>query len=186
MRIPINLASQPFRRDRAMMVATFAVSALLVVTLSVLVYLGLLDNSQLKGLRGNLNQLNNRIAATAAEQTRLENVLRQPENATVLERTVFFNNLLYHKGISWSQILEDLEKTVPHNVKLLMLHPTVNNQNQVQLDMMVAAESNDPLVIALKNLETSPRFGQVSEHSQNYPTQAEPLYRMRITVNYAH
>ena len=30
MKIPINLASQPFRRDRAMLVASFAVCALLV------------------------------------------------------------------------------------------------------------------------------------------------------------
>jgi hypothetical protein len=62
----------------------------------------------------------------------------------------------------------------------------VNNQNHVQLDMMVGSENPEPLVTLLKSLETSPVFGEVSDHSQNYPTQAEPLYRMRITVNYAH
>ena len=33
MKIPINLASQPFRRDRAMLVASIAVSLLLAGTL---------------------------------------------------------------------------------------------------------------------------------------------------------
>jgi Tfp pilus assembly protein PilN len=186
MRLPINLASQPFRRDRAMVVASAVLSAVLVATLGVLVYLALLDNAQLKTLRTNISQLNTRITAATAEQTRLEAILHKPENASVLEQTVFINDLIYHKAISWSQILEDLEKTVPRNVKLLMLHPTVNNQNHVQLDMMVGSENPEPLVTLLKSLETSPVFGEVSDHSQNYPTQAEPLYRMRITVNYAH
>jgi Tfp pilus assembly protein PilN len=186
MRIPINLASQPFRRDRAMVVASVAVSAVLSLTLAVLVYLALLDNAQLKDLRREIAQLNVKIGAATSEQGRLEAVLHKPENASVLEKTVFINNLLYHKGISWSQILEDLEKTVPPNVKLLMLHPTVNNMNHVQLDMMVGSESPEALVTLLKNLETSPVFGQVSDPAQQFPTQAEPLHRMRITVNYAH
>ena len=186
MRIPINLASQPFRRDRAMIVASTALCVVLVATLGVLVYLALIDNSQTKSLRRSIAQINTRIAAVTNEQTRLEAILHKPENASVLEKTVFINDLIYHKAISWSQILEDLEKTVPTNVKLLMLHPTVNNQNHVRLDMMVGSESPEALVTVLKNLETSPVFGEVSDPSQNYPTQAEPLYRMRITVNYAH
>jgi Tfp pilus assembly protein PilN len=186
MRLPINLASQPFRRDRAMVVASIGLSAVLVATLGILVYLAVLDNSQLGVLRRNISQLNTRISATTTEQARLEAILHKPENASVLEQTVFINDLIYHKAISWSQILEDLEKTVPHNVKLLMLHPTVNNRNHVQLDMMVGSENPEALVTLLKNLETSPVFGEVSDPTQNYPTQAEPLYRMRVTVNYAH
>jgi Tfp pilus assembly protein PilN len=119
MRLPINLASQPFRRDRAMVVASAVLSAVLVATLGVLVYLALLDNAQLKTLRTNISQLNTRITAATAEQTRLEAILHKPENASVLEQTVFINDLIYHKAISWSQILEDLEKTVPRNVKLI-------------------------------------------------------------------
>lgn len=186
MKIPINLASQPFRRDRAMVVASLAVSALLLTTLGILSYLAMLDNAQLKDLRRDLAQLNTRIAASTSEQVKLEAILHKPENASVLERTVFINDLLLHKGISWSQILEDLEKTVPRDVKLLMLHPTVNNNNQVQLDMMVGSNSPEALVGVLKSLETSPMFGEVYDHTQSFPTQSEPLHRMRITVNYAH
>jgi len=186
MKIPINLASQPFRRDRAMMVASFLVTTLLLVTLGGLIYLAMMDNAQLKDLRRNIAQLNVKITAVNAEKTRFEAILHKPENASVLERTVFLNNLLYHKGISWSQLLEDLEKTIPYNVKVQILHPTVNNLNQVQLDMTVGSESPDALVGVLKSLEMSPVFGEVLDHSQQYPTQAEPLNRMRITVNYAH
>jgi Tfp pilus assembly protein PilN len=186
MKIPINLASEPFRRDRAMLMASFSVCAFLVVSLGLLIYLALQDNGQLKVLRANIAQVNTRVRAATAEQTRLEAILHKPENASTLERTLFINDLIFHKGISWSLLLADLEDTIPTNVKVLQLHPTVNNLNQVQLDMTVGAESPDALVGVLKALETSPKFGEVLDHAQQYPTQAEPLNRMRITVNYAH
>jgi hypothetical protein len=186
MKIPINLASEPFRRDRAMLVASFAVSVFLMVSLGLLIYLAAQDNGQLKVLRGNLAQVNTKVRATSAEQSRLEAILHKTENASTLERTLFINDLLYHKGISWSLLLADLEETIPTNVKILQLHPTVNNLNQVQLDMMVGSETDDALVGCLKALETSPKFGETLDHAEQYPTQAEPLHRMRITVNYAH
>ena len=186
MRIPINLASEPFRRDRAMVLASFAVAALLVLSLATLTYLALQDRAQLKVLRGNIAQVSTRIRAGTAEQTRLEAILHKPENASVLERTLFINNLILHKSISWSQLLADLEETIPPSAKILTLHPTINNMNQVQLDMSVGSMRADDLVAVLKALENSPKFGEVLDHAQQSPTQAEPLNRMRITVNYAH
>src|SRR5271165_2024049 len=104
MKIPINLASQPFRRDRPMMVASVLVSALLVFTLGLLVYLAMLDRKQFAGLRHDVADLNRRIAAASKEENDLVAIIRKPENTTVLERSAFINYLLYHKGISWSRI----------------------------------------------------------------------------------
>ena len=53
------------------------------------------------------------VRAATAEQTRLDAILHKPENASMLERTLFINDLIFHKGISWSQLLADLEKTIP-------------------------------------------------------------------------
>jgi len=66
-------------------------------------------------------------------------VLRRPENAEVLERSVFLNALLYRKGISWTRIFADLEKIVPWNVKVLAIRPSVNSENQVMLDMTLGS-----------------------------------------------
>ena len=51
MKIPINLASQPFRRVRAMLLASMAVSLLLVGTLGALVSLILADRAQVADVR---------------------------------------------------------------------------------------------------------------------------------------
>ena len=90
------------------------------------------------------------------QQAQLNTVIRKPENETVLERSVFINTLLLRKGISWDQIFTDLEKTIPYNVKLVRIRPTVDDQGRVTLDMILAAESNGPAVGALKAFQENP------------------------------
>jgi Tfp pilus assembly protein PilN len=184
MKIPINLASQPFRRDRAMILASAGVAVLLVFTLGVLVWLARLDSQQTVGLRQEIAALNKRLHTVSADEQRLEGVMHQPRNANVLETSVFINDLISHKSVSWSRMFTDLEKTVPYNVKVMQLHPTVNSRNEVMLDMVVACEKPEALEDLLRAFEKSPVFGPVYFRSSLAPTQAEPLYRSSITVPY--
>ena len=78
MKIPINLASQPFRRDRAILAASIAVTVLLCVTLGVLISLALADRAQLADVRTPDDPLIPRLraalsgaTASAAEQASL-------------------------------------------------------------------------------------------------------------------
>ena len=184
MKIPINLASQPFRRDRAMLAASIAVSALLVVTLGVLVSLAIADDRQMAETRADISQLNARLRTLGGEQAQFDTVLRKPENAEVLERSVFLNDLLARKGISWTRIFSDLEKVLPHNVRIIQIHPTVDAQNRVTLDMQVGSESPEPVIKLLQTMAQAP-FGKPDLKLQQTPTQAEPLYRYRVSVEYA-
>ena len=185
MKIPINLASQPFQRVRAMLLASMAVSLALVVTLGALVSLIMADRAQVADVRRDIASLNLRIRQAQGEQARLTAVLTKPENAEVLERSIFINTLLYRKGISWTRIFSDLEKTVPYNVKIVQIRPTLNAGDHVQLDMQVASATPEPEVQLLMALENSPLFGEVWQQQAQPPTQADPLYRYRITVSYA-
>jgi len=184
MKIPINLASQPFRRDRAMVLASAAVAVGLALTLGLLIYLTSIDNSQLADLRKSIARLNHQIRGVSAEQAKYDAILRRPENAAVLETSQLINNLLVYKGMSWSRLFTDLEKTVPYNVKVLALHPAVTTDSRVVLDMTLASEKPDAMLQCLKALENSPLFGEVHDRQDRPPTQAEPLYQVRLTVNY--
>jgi type IV pilus assembly protein PilN len=184
MKIPINLASQPFRRDRAMLAASIAVTVLLCVSLAVLVSLAMADRAQLGDVRGDVDRLNRSIRRVSAEQSQQDTVLRKPDNAEVLEHSVFFNDLLRRKGISWTRIFADLEKAVPHNVRLMQIHPTVDAQNRIVLDMQVGAESYEPVIQFLKVLEQAP-FANPAPKLQQSPSQSEPLWRYRVSVEYA-
>lgn len=185
MKIPINLASQPFRRDRAMIAASIAVSAVLVMTLSGLIYLALADRKQLAGVRQDLDRFTRETRALGVEQAKLDAVLRRPENTEVLERSVLLNQLLYRKGISWTNILEDLGKTLPWNVQIINIRPYLNKDNQVSLDMTVGAQAPGAIIEFLKALESSPLFQAAAAPAFQAPTQSEPLFRSRVQVNYA-
>jgi len=185
MKIPINLASQPFRRDRAMVVASVAVSLALVATLGWLISFALADRAQSADVRRDVARLEAQVRRVAAQQAALDATLRRPENAEVLERSVFLNVLLTRKGISWTRILSDLEKTLPYNMRVVQIHPSITGQNQVELDMTVATDSPAPMFEFLKALAASDLFGPAEVTSTQPPTQSEPSYRYHVTVPYA-
>jgi Tfp pilus assembly protein PilN len=181
----INLASQPFRRDRAMVAASVAVIALLAGTLIALFVFIQQDRQQLAGLRQSIARLNRQVSAASKDQAQLDAVMRQPQNASVLEWSALINTLIYHKAISWSKLLADLEKTLPPDVKVVQIHPAIDAQNHVRLEMMLGSVKPAPLFEAIRALENSPAFGTVTPNTVSPPTQSEPLYRYRLTVNYA-
>ncbi len=185
MKVGINLATQPFRRDRPLLVAAGVLSTLLLVLLGGLVYLALAERGELAEARRNVDQLQRRLRSVSAQQQKLDAVLRRPENAEVLERSLFLNALLYRKGISWTRILGDLERVVPYNVRIISIHPTLNSKNEVVLDMRVGAETPEPVIGFLKKLEESPLFGQVYNHSSAPPSQSDPQWKYNVSVNYA-
>lgn len=181
----INLATEPFRRDRPALVASAAAGVVLAALLVLLVSLAVTERGRAAQTSSAIERLRAQLRSLNAEQARLEGVLRRPDNAEVLERSRFLNSLLHRKGISWTKIFDDLEKVMPHNVRLFAVRPQVNPQNQIYLDMVVGAESGPPVVEMLKNLEASPQFGDTYIHSTMPPSPSEPLVRYRVTVNYA-
>jgi hypothetical protein len=185
MKIPINLASQPFRRDRAMFVSSVAVSLLLSGTLFALISLAKADNSQLGDVRHEVSRLNDQIRKATIEQSQLDAVLRKPQNAEAVEQSVFLNALLKRKGISWTRIFADLEKVVPYNVRIIQIRPSVNAQDQVSLDMMVGAESDSAVIDLFKALRNSDKFSYSDVKILNPPTEADKFFKCRVSVDYA-
>jgi type IV pilus assembly protein PilN len=185
MRFPVNLASQPFRKDRPILFASALVGLLMVGSLALLISLAVADRRRSADTRAVIDRLDQRLRRTASEQARLDTLLRRPDNAEVLERSLFLNALLYRKGISWTRVFEDLEKTLPSNVRLINIRPQVVSENQVYLEMTIAAESPQPVVEALTRLESSEVFGATVMHGFVPPSQSDRFYRYRVSVNYA-
>jgi hypothetical protein len=186
LRIPINLASDPFRRDRATLVASAVLAIAMCALLAVQVFLILGERDQAKETREAVEKLDSELRALNVEQAKLEATLRQPVNAEVLERSVLLNALVQRKSISWTRVFADLEGVVPYNVRLVQVRlPQVNSRNEVTLDMTVAAEQPSFIIGFLRKLEESPKFGPMTLHTTVPPSQNEPLYRSRVSVDYA-
>jgi Tfp pilus assembly protein PilN len=185
-RVPINLASEPFRRDRPLFIASVAACMILVITLGLEMNTIARQRRQAAVTRTAIARLNAPLRDIAAEQSKLDGTLRRPENAEVLERSVFLNELIERKSISWTRIFADLEKVLPYNLRLISVRlPEVNSQNQVFLDMVVSAKDVAPVLDFLRRLEASPQFGPTSFVNSLPPSQADPFYRYHVTVSYA-
>lgn len=185
MRYPINLASEPFRRDRAMIVASSVLAGLLVLTFGLLVALIVNERHQKRDVLEATAQAEAQVAKLATEQSTVEASMRKAENADVLERSVFLNNLIVRKGVSWTKLFGDLESVMPHNVRLVAIRPQTDPKNNLQLEMTVGAQTVEPVVDLLKKMEGSGIFSVPSVANCLPPSQSEPLYRCRVSVNYA-
>ena len=186
MRIPINLASQPFRKDRPILAAGFIAAGILTATLGFLIVMIFGARGEMKGERYEIATLEKNLAKITADQAKLDAQIRRPENEAVFERNVMLNTLIDRKSISWTRIFADLERVLPGNVRLISVRlPQITNQNQVLLDMVVGAQEQAPIVNELlPRFEKSPVFGATTVHSFLPPSQNEPLYRYRVSVNY--
>lgn len=180
-RIQINLASEPFRRDRPVLVGSAVVAALLVAMLATLITLTLNERQEVAETRASIERYQKQLAALNAEEAKVEATLRLPENEAVLERSLFLNTLLARKGISWTKIFADLESVMPHNVRLIQIRLSPQNET---LDMVVGAQASEPVLDLLMRFERSPLFGPAEVHSWLPPSQTEPLFRYRVSVKY--
>ena len=184
--VPINLASEPFRRDRPVLVGSVALGVLLVIALVMQTVTIVSQRHQAAATRQTLDRLNAQFRNITAEQAKLDATLRRPENAEVLERSLFLNELIERKGISWTKIFADLEKVMPYNVRLVSVRlPEVDSQNQVLLDMVVGSKDVPPVLELLKRLEASPQFGPTNIQNSLPPSQTDPFYRFHVSVSYA-
>src|SRR5258707_14538096 len=103
MRIPINLASEPFRRDRPVLIASAACGVVLVALLGVLVFLILSERSRQTDTRAAVAKLNAEGQTLSTQQAQMESTLRLPMNAEVLEGSLLLHTLIHHKALSWNE-----------------------------------------------------------------------------------
>jgi type IV pilus assembly protein PilN len=169
-----------------MLAASLLVALLMAGTLIMQVWLILAERDQMRDTRGNIASLESKLNSLRGEQAKLDAVVRRPENAEVLDRSVFLNTLLLRKAISWTKVFSDLETVMPHNVRLISIRlPQITSQNEVQLDMVVGAQTGEPVLQFLMRLENSPMFGAIALSTSSPPSQTDPLYKYRLSVNYA-
>ena len=187
----INLASQPFRRERAENAAYAAGCAALVCSLLVLVSLIIHGRSQARVLRREINAENRELRQLQKQEVQFSSVLSKPDNADVFARSVFLNELIARRAVSWTRVFQDLQSVMPSNVRLMGIRlPQVaaeqaSEVNHIQLEMTVGTDRPEAVIELLRHLQQSPLFGSAQLMTQNPPTQNDPLYKYRVSVSYA-
>jgi type IV pilus assembly protein PilN len=187
----LNLASKPFGRERAENALLAGICVVLTCSLLVLVSLFLHTRSRAADLRRQIDAENRTLHRLDMQQQKYSTILRRPENADVFSQSVFLNELIARRGVSWTRVFEDLGTVLPGDMRLLAIRlPQVPQEdasgtNRVQLDMIVGSEKPQAVIALLKKLQESSLFGAAAVMTQTPPTQNDPLYKYRVTVPYA-
>ena len=111
--MPINLAREPFRRDRPILVASVSVGLLLVFSLAFLIWIAVSERLAAAQTQAQLTTTRAQLAKIETEQTKLDSQTRRPEYAIVFDRNTFINELIQRKAISWTRIFSDLGTVLP-------------------------------------------------------------------------
>jgi len=170
MRLDINLASQPYEDARQFWlrwgtaVAAVSVLTLTLVTITITGWFAARhDHAEVADLRA-------QIAQRDQTRQRAEEFLNRPENRATRDQSQFINELIERKSLSWTHVLEDLEKVMPPRVHLVSIHPELDEDNQLTLKMVVGGDSRDRLIELARRMEESRRFSQTYigiEHVDN-------------------
>ncbi len=187
----INLASQPFRRERALNAILAGACALLLCSFLLLGSLILHERAQAADLRHTIDTERADLQRFQRQGSQFSAVLTRPENTDVFSRSIFLNELIARRAVSWTVVFRDLENTLPPNMRLIGVRlPQVaggdtDGTDRVQLDMVLGTDRPETLIELLKRLAGSNLFGSAQVLGQQPPTQNDPQYKYRVTVIYA-
>jgi hypothetical protein len=163
-----NLSTRPFYNERS-------VHGLLVLTALVVVVFTIFNLTQILMLTRRQSSLGSQATAaeTRASELRAHAAqTRQAVNAKQLEAVSGAareaNAIIGQRLFSWTDLLNRLETTLPDNVRITSLRPTVARDGTVRVTMTVAAQGVDDIEQFMENLERTTAFSEV------YPLDDEP------------
>lgn len=167
MRLDINLATRPYEDARQFWLRWGTALGVAVVLTLVLLTFTITGWVNARHDHAKVAEFRAQIAQRDQKRAQAEAFLNQPQNRNTRDQSQFLNELIERKSLSWTYVLEDLEKVMPPRVHLVSIHPEMDEENQLTLKMMVAGDSRDRALELARRMEESKHFSQTyiqSEH----------------------
>jgi type IV pilus assembly protein PilN len=166
MRLDINLASQPYEDARQFWLRWGTALAAAVVLTLVLLTITITGWFNARRDHAKIAEFQAQIAQRDRKREEAEAFLNRPENRATRDQSQFLNQLIERKSLSWTHVLEDLEKVMPARVHLISIHPELDEDNQLTLKMQVAGDSRERAIELARRMEDSGHFAQTYIESE--------------------
>jgi type IV pilus assembly protein PilN len=180
MRITINLATRPFA-DLGPTIKRLRIAMAVFAVVSIGLGIGLhLLHSKAEAVRARNHSLDGQIAGINTERHGYEAMMRQPDNAQVLDQAGNLNRVFDQKAFSWTLAMEDLETVLPGGVQVTTLEPIRDKEGDISLRLRVVGPRDKDLQL-VQNLEHSRHFmkpriaGESSESTGGPGERLEPV-----------
>jgi len=181
MKITVNLATRPFA-DQGPTIKRLRISMAAFAVVSIGLGVGLhLLHAKAQIARSRIQALENQITKVNQERQGYQAMMRQPDNAQVLQQANNLNALFDQKAFSWTLAMEDLETVLPGGVQVTTLEPVRDEKTgQITLKLRVVGP-RDKGIELVQNLERSRHFlhpvitGESLENSGGPGAALEPV-----------
>jgi Tfp pilus assembly protein PilN len=162
-----NLSTRPFYNERAVHVG-IAVVALAVLALTAFSVTRIVQLSrQNTELSGRVSRDHAEAERLIREATAIRRTINQDELEIVAAAAREANELIDQRTFSWTAFFNYIEATLPPDVMLLSVRPTVKNE-ETRISMTVLARRSEDIDEFIEKLEATGAFEDV------LPSQADP------------
>jgi type IV pilus assembly protein PilN len=173
MRTNVNLATQPYEDARQYVLRWGALVFVLLIATAGLVWFTVHSVRKTSDISRQLARQRNQIATLDVEKATAERMLAMPQNRGTVDKSEFLNSLFARKAFSWTMVFSDMEKIMPPGLRVLSIAPSLDEQNQLQVHILVGGESRDRAIELVQNLEKMPRFHDVLLRSDQMSVAAD-------------
>jgi len=160
MRVDINLATRPYEDAGPLWLRWGGALAVLGLFTLILLYSLLAGWAAARKDRSLIALREQQIAARDQERAKAEAILNLPENRSTRDRSQFLNDLFRRKAFSWTKVFEDLERVMPARLHLVSIRPAMTPDNELEIKLVVAGESQERALELVRKMESSQRFQQ--------------------------
>src|SRR6202790_2144553 len=181
MKVRLNLATSPLESNRRFVVGASAIGFFAVLGLLLLSWNTFSVWRADKVFRTRQATLESQIAALQQQRQNLAAFFDQPETVKRRQRAAYLNALIQQRAFPWIKIFMDLEQILPEGVRVVSIEPKLDGDN-VQLQFLVGATSDDSKLKFLKALETSGEFSNIQLLSETRPNRPELTDRVMLAL----
>src|SRR5215469_7027969 len=183
MRLNINLASQRFEDVHQFFMRWGLVLAVLAVFAGLLGGLAYRKHDQMIQSQRETRELQKQIADLQAKRDQAIAIDNLPENRDITQQKKYWNTQLSRRSLSWTQLINELQKIMPNRAYLNSVQPELTQDNRLKLKLVITGEKPENARELQRKMETSNRFrGPWIEHEtpETGKLGVPPTYKFEI------
>ena len=187
MRLDINLASQRFEDVHKFFLQWGAALAVLAVLAGALGGLAYRKHNQMIRAQQETRELQKQIVQLQAKRDKALAIDNLPENRDVTQQKKFWNTQLSRRSLSWTQLINELQKIMPNRAYLNSVQPELASDNRLKLKLVITGEKPENARELQRKMETSSRFRGpwiAHETPETGKQGVPPSYKFEIDSDY--
>ena len=171
MKVTLNLASLPSRRERYALSWAIPLAILGAVALGFIIRFGIGDIREYRRIQKDIAQLQEQNQKLALQEADLRRKAELPEYQAVVGEAQYVNSLIEDKKTSVADLVTKIGKLIPEDVRLSNM--SMKNAKGAQVSFSVTGKDEEALEKFLTALEDSPDFQDVSVSNEGFQGQGE-------------